>query len=340
MEINEIIAIPDVELDNKEQRKRLHRVTKACVNCQKSHLSCETTRPCKRCLERGKTCCDAESKRRGRKKKSIGIEEGPEPIQEEDYEIAANELALLDYTFITSSKALPSFNDRGEFKEETQDVSNQLDLPVELFSEFFFTPMNRKDIRSGLGVSESDTTPSRLDFFRRYRELSKLKCGESSFLEKTVVFNRDHLSSLKASITVETIESMKQEFEKNLADFKRIFDGVGVPAMIWDRCCVIHYVNNALKKLTGFNLSLPTNLDSFELIQQLSSEGWKNYGEGLFERSIGGSGSTDSWIFSAGILAAHTKDKYIQGTLCVTIKRDLMGVPLILLGNFLPNLQR
>jgi len=35
-------------------------------------------------LERGKTCCDAESKRRGRKKKSIGIEEGPEPIQEED----------------------------------------------------------------------------------------------------------------------------------------------------------------------------------------------------------------------------------------------------------------
>eukprot|EP01119_Soliformovum_irregulare_P000452 TRINITY_DN10312_c0_g1_i1.p1 TRINITY_DN10312_c0_g1~~TRINITY_DN10312_c0_g1_i1.p1 ORF type:complete len:197 (-),score=41.25 TRINITY_DN10312_c0_g1_i1:186-776(-) len=45
------------------------RIKKACINCQRAHLSCENDRPCKRCIERETECIDRESKKRGRKKK-------------------------------------------------------------------------------------------------------------------------------------------------------------------------------------------------------------------------------------------------------------------------------
>jgi len=49
--------------------KRRRKVTKACFYCQKSHMSCDKERPCKRCISRniGHLCKDTEAKRRGRK---------------------------------------------------------------------------------------------------------------------------------------------------------------------------------------------------------------------------------------------------------------------------------
>jgi len=49
--------------------KRRRKVTKACFYCQKSHMSCDKDRPCKRCISRniGHLCKDTEAKRRGRK---------------------------------------------------------------------------------------------------------------------------------------------------------------------------------------------------------------------------------------------------------------------------------
>ncbi|KAL7752581.1 arp2/3 complex subunit [Sorochytrium milnesiophthora] len=50
-------------------------VLKACVNCKLSHVACNATRPCQRCIRLGKqaTCVDAERKKRGRPKLSPGL---------------------------------------------------------------------------------------------------------------------------------------------------------------------------------------------------------------------------------------------------------------------------
>jgi len=74
------------------------------------------------------------------------------------------------------------------------------------------------------------------------------------------------------------------------------------------------------------------------LIHELSSEGWKSFSETLFERLIKEPNSVDSWMFSTGVKVAKVDAKYIQGTMCVTIKRDFMGVPLFFVGNFLPHI--
>jgi hypothetical protein len=36
------------------------------------------------------------------------------------------------------------------------------------------------------------------------------------------------------------------------------------------------------------------------------------------------------------LFQVHRKEVYIEGTLCVSIKRDVVGLPLIFVGNFLP----
>lgn len=50
---------------------RRKRVTKACVQCQRSHLSCDSARPCQRCLNKGiaNLCQDVKQRKRGKKRK-------------------------------------------------------------------------------------------------------------------------------------------------------------------------------------------------------------------------------------------------------------------------------
>ncbi|KAJ9613395.1 hypothetical protein H2200_003337 [Cladophialophora chaetospira] len=49
-------------------RKPKAHVASACVNCKKKHLRCDSSRPCRRCVQSGKedSCHDVEHKKRGR----------------------------------------------------------------------------------------------------------------------------------------------------------------------------------------------------------------------------------------------------------------------------------
>ncbi|KAK6199197.1 transcriptional regulator regulator of drug sensitivity [Scheffersomyces amazonensis] len=53
----------DIPSDSKPKRKKTSR---ACNHCHKAHMTCDTSRPCKRCIQRGleKSCEDAPRKRK------------------------------------------------------------------------------------------------------------------------------------------------------------------------------------------------------------------------------------------------------------------------------------
>ncbi|KAI8336925.1 hypothetical protein BD560DRAFT_451007 [Blakeslea trispora] len=59
------------KITKRKQGKATH-VPTACINCKKSHLACDLSRPCKRCTTLGKsdTCIDMQHKKRGRPKMS------------------------------------------------------------------------------------------------------------------------------------------------------------------------------------------------------------------------------------------------------------------------------
>lgn len=63
-----------VSRGRRTSKKKRKRVGRACIFCQRSHMSCDDSRPCKRCVARG--CADqcrdpdGKRKRRGRKRKT------------------------------------------------------------------------------------------------------------------------------------------------------------------------------------------------------------------------------------------------------------------------------
>ncbi|KAJ2199932.1 Transcriptional regulator of nonfermentable carbon utilization [Coemansia sp. RSA 521] len=57
-------------------RRRRRKTVRACNHCQKSHLTCDESRPCARCVKRGlgDTCMDG-----ARKKAKYLIDAEPQP---------------------------------------------------------------------------------------------------------------------------------------------------------------------------------------------------------------------------------------------------------------------
>jgi len=55
--------------------KKRKRVSKACIHCRKSHLSCDEGRPCQRCIKKGlgDSCEDGEQKKRGKRNKTTRV---------------------------------------------------------------------------------------------------------------------------------------------------------------------------------------------------------------------------------------------------------------------------
>lgn len=44
-------------------------------------------------------------------------------------------------------------------------------------------------------------------------------------------------------------------------------------------------------------------------------------------------------MFNIGLLSNKNQEKeFIEGTFCISVKRDIVGLPLIFIGNFLPKL--
>lgn len=61
------LSSPTTEQQQQQQRRRSN-VQCACSNCKKAHLACDTSRPCRRCVQSGKadSCVDVVPKKRGR----------------------------------------------------------------------------------------------------------------------------------------------------------------------------------------------------------------------------------------------------------------------------------
>eukprot|EP00743_Colponemidia_sp_Colp-15_P010454 GILK01011511.1.p1 GENE.GILK01011511.1~~GILK01011511.1.p1 ORF type:complete len:356 (+),score=20.84 GILK01011511.1:67-1068(+) len=67
---------PSEAVGNGKKRKGSRSATRACMYCQRSHMSCEDARPCKRCVKRGigHLCRDPESKRTSRAPKYLAAD--------------------------------------------------------------------------------------------------------------------------------------------------------------------------------------------------------------------------------------------------------------------------
>ncbi|PRP87396.1 hypothetical protein PROFUN_00607 [Planoprotostelium fungivorum] len=179
---------------------------------------------------------------------------------------------------------------------------------------------------------------------------------------------RDKLHEIRRFISSEQKVLMKKEFDVFLTAFKNGATQIGVPALIWERSGVVHYVNQSFIDMTGFSMKLPSSVDDFALLQILSSSTLYNYtkfikekyfntniikkimgagiklwkGEEALDRrtegkAVGSAEKTVMGVNGIPLASSFCEGPYIEGTLCITIKRDILGLPMLLYGHFLPS---
>jgi len=201
---------------------------------------------------------------------------------------------------------------------------------------------NRQDIFLYRGIPERNETPStfsRQVFFKFLRETLSKRLTNYFFQEDFSVFERarELLVQIREGITQEMADSMWEDFNTNLANYIYLLKDIGVPSMVIERNGIIHYANPAYRELTGFSKAVPTLLSNLEFHSQLSEYGLAGFVKAiisLFDKTIG---DKTYFSFATGV-RKEGLDEYIQGTMSISFKRDILGIPLIFLASFLPNM--
>jgi len=310
----------DLSLDSVE-KKRFH-VTNACLNCKKLHVSCDSERPCNRCVERNKECCYGESKKRGRKKQ-VELHPSPNsPPNPSPPPAVSQNMGLMET----------------EVDPPGLDVGSE---PFELdFLEDLFLSKPFENVEPPVQKIEKNETPStfsRADSCVKLHEILIRKLPDkAALIDANALPMHNQLVAIREGLNPEAVMEIMRSFETYITNFGGLFNELGTPSLIWERSGIIHYMNQAYLDLTGFNSPIPTPVDDFAFIEALSNEGLGKYVDCLTQLFLSGrpAALVDTFTFSTGIKAAGSG--WIQGTMCFTVKRDLLGLPLVFVGNFLP----
>eukprot|EP01119_Soliformovum_irregulare_P016207 TRINITY_DN4660_c0_g1_i1.p1 TRINITY_DN4660_c0_g1~~TRINITY_DN4660_c0_g1_i1.p1 ORF type:complete len:410 (-),score=78.49 TRINITY_DN4660_c0_g1_i1:22-1251(-) len=344
-----IVVNPDPNDPNAKiavkDKKIVKRVSRACVPCQRGHLSCDSSRPCKKCWERDRECFDGEPRRRGKKKNddATPLPDTRQELQQinqtnpEVFQQLLNETTLYDQVNLLRENAV-------------------MDLPqdsLDLFSAVFFTPYDnpkkrRMELDASTVQSPAQQTPivesveyliQHIDLLKKTEDLLQERIphvySETKRYQKDLIraFNslkKNHLDSFND----ECMYQMLQEVERIVRQLRMQFETQGVPVIIWEKGSAITYANPAFRRLTGLDMVLPSDPYSMSFLKQLDDEG-------LAQFTLGGLISMvtegNDFTINAAFLNHKSLDGgYIPGTLSVNIIK-LNDLPVLFVGYFLPS---
>jgi len=217
-----------------------------------------------------------------------------------------------------------------------REMQQNIDFPSDIFGELFvFTNLDQPEVNttnSGPSIIPKENFSKIKEYYlRRLPEVKFLIDTISQYKEKTIKITKE-------TLTEEVIQQIKREFDNYMHIFTTAFEQLGTPCIIWEKCNIIRYVNQAFIEATGFNSPLPTNLEDYAFNELLSTDGLRNYLSVLVQAnfSLGRVGPLDDFCIPVDIKYGQTSN-FISGNLWVSIKRDLHNQPLLLIGTFLPN---
>eukprot|EP01117_Protostelium_nocturnum_P017289 TRINITY_DN7020_c0_g1_i1.p1 TRINITY_DN7020_c0_g1~~TRINITY_DN7020_c0_g1_i1.p1 ORF type:complete len:390 (-),score=115.93 TRINITY_DN7020_c0_g1_i1:34-1203(-) len=286
-----------------KSRDGLKKVTHACVQCQKNHTSCDNKRPCKRCTTKGMAdqCVVAEGKIRGRKKTKLEVRGDLSP-------------EALNRTLEKSYCA--------------GDASNIMDWPPTL-----------RTFSASEGAQMAD----------RVAETVKLDPEQMNELFTKIQACEKRTRENRAKVTPEQKDKMCKEFYFQLESCSVNAAQVEIPAFVWGLYGVIWYVNQPFRNLTNWKGTIPSKLVNFEFTDLLGGEALYDFyckvltdildDQGLTHRFWPGTlkVSPSEGVETDDSTASNRKGGEIEGTFCVTVKRDIFGLPCIFYGHFLPS---
>jgi len=321
----------------KKEKKVIKRVSRACVACQKGHLSCDNGRPCKKCVERGRECIDGESKRRGRKKRGVDDEE---ETAQQQHQILQN--------FAQINEANPTlYNQMMGQNTSVNDLMGMLrdhtpmDLPQEsisIFSEVFLAPYEHPNKRPK-NLSAENYFTNHLVRLKRREEALKIRMPDLA--QKMIPHHQKVVTTLKKiqeQLNHEILLHLLEETDREMRATITKYSDLGVPVLVWEKGSTLLWANQAYTDLTGLEVTVfdpDDTTNDVTYLDEMDETGLRQSLLAGFKCMITQSNSS---TFNCG-LRNHKEDgpEYIHGTLSVNIRRSAVGPPLLFVGVFLPS---
>lgn len=151
-------------------------------------------------------------------------------------------------------------------------------------------------------------------------------------LAKSMAEYRPSFTAQVMSLKEEDLIFMEQCFQRTLLEYNKYLSISGTPTIIWRRTGQIAYVSQEFVMLTGWTSEMLLSKATFivELMDDLSVI---RYFE-LFSKIA--YGDTKGASTSDCNLVNPKRDKLIRTKSIWTLKRDVFGIPMMIIGNFLP----
>eukprot|EP01119_Soliformovum_irregulare_P016174 TRINITY_DN4648_c0_g1_i1.p1 TRINITY_DN4648_c0_g1~~TRINITY_DN4648_c0_g1_i1.p1 ORF type:complete len:325 (-),score=34.68 TRINITY_DN4648_c0_g1_i1:128-1102(-) len=282
-------------------------VSKACLPCRKSHLSCDLGRPCSRCVKREISCEEGESKRRGRKK------------IERSETVASIVNIYADPTFHDQLKDfwLHVFFTRLSIAQPPPESPTQQTL----IKSCGISPM------SAMVLLIDDCTKKDSSLNQLLPSWNK----PDQYPDQT-----QRIIATFGSTTSEIFDTHDLLVQEEVQRFQLAFENVNCPAFLFARNSQILTGNTAMRELTGFDEPFPTPFEEYRVVSFMS---WDTIRQTIssmvdfFSKGI----KKDRLVVYGGIQNCRSKEKdYIRGTYNISYKFDCLGIPALMLAIFIP----
>lgn len=152
-------------------------------------------------------------------------------------------------------------------------------------------------------------------------------------LAKSMALYRPSFTAQVMTLKEEDLIFMEQCFQRTLLEYHKYLQISGTPTMIWRRTGQILFVSNEFTMLTGWSAEMLLLKITFA-VELMDDETVIEYFE-LFSK-IAYEDSKGAGTMRKCRLRNPTGDKLIHTQAIWTLKRDVFGIPMMIIGNFLP----
>lgn len=135
------------------------------------------------------------------------------------------------------------------------------------------------------------------------------------------------------TLTEEDMIFMEQCYQRTLLEYAKFLNQIGTPTCVWRRNGQISYVNEEFEILTGWTRHELLNKMTF-IVEILDDQSVRDYFKTF--SNIAFKDFEGSEIMTNCQILSPIKDKLINCCCIWTLKRDISGLPLMIVGNFMP----
>jgi len=316
------------------------RVSTACVACRRNHQSCDSVKPCQRCVSKNIECLLPEVKTRGVKSRKRNMD-FPDPYDMPSmYDVTNPEqmnaslnfgIELNDFAQQFMGDPLSSSSDFGSGYSYT-DLSSSISPPLNS------SPEKPNDIaqQAAPGRFWDNNPPVQTSSCEEQMK----KIGYQKTAKHQQLWDRyiSKVNMLREWVTIDQREMLERNYETQRDALIIGSDEMLLPVIIWGRCGIIIHVNKVLRELTGFNTPTPCTMEGQGVMGMLSTDTIIRKFESFCTIF---SGVSNTYIDPQAKMRKYQigaeNDEYVEGTLAVSIKRDIFELPHLFHAVFVPS---